>query len=432
MKNKKMTIAASMMLVVALLFSSFSVVAAEGDIVSPTFGTASGAVSTTAAPETDETTTAPADETTTVPTTGDDDYYDDSDYETDEEKEAYDDGYWDGYYDGYGDAEEEYKDKDYDDGYEDGYDDGESDGYWDGYHDGYYEGYYEGVNSGTGDDEIITVFDRWDAFIEDLRYRLEEFIYKIRDFFERIFKIGDYAPATPLDPDADFIPDGSQATLEGDEAVAALCNEFNILINRFVEEVPADVIITKTENVGAEITDCPGGETVKNIIQPIINNFTGEWSDPYYCDKGDLAYFVQETYLMPEYLTAAEKTVNEDGTTDYKFIIMEEAAYYDGYETYGVRLVDGEVYYYTLQHELAADALYIEYADVEPATITYAEILYPGATVTATTDVQGRLVKYDINMPVKGTGTGKLSSFITVTVGLEGYRNEGFVIEYVA
>lgn len=425
MKNKKLTLAASLMLVIAMLFSSFSVAAVDGDL-------------SVVAPETTDIT---ATEPTTVPTTAvdeitttteaEDGWYDDSAYETDEEKEAYNDGYWDGYYDGYDDAEEEYKDKDYDDGYNDGYAAGESDGYWDGYHDGYYEGYYEGVNGGQN--EIITIFDRWDAFVEDLRERVEYILYEIRDFFERIFKTGAYAPIEPNEPDdMDFIPDGSQATLEGDEAAAALCNEFNMLINGFVEEVPEAVIITKTENVGVEITDCPGGDTVKNIIQPIVDNFTGEWLNPYYCDKGDSAYFVQETYLVPEYLTAAEKTVNEDGTTDYRFVIMAEAAYYNGYVTNGVRLVDGEACCYTLQHELAADALYIEYADLDPATITYAEIVYPGATVTATTDAQGRLVKYDINMPVEGTGTGKISSFLTVTIGLEGYRNEGFVMEYEA
>ncbi|MBR2893365.1 MAG: hypothetical protein IKB94_05870, partial [Clostridia bacterium] len=306
MKNKKLTLAASLMLVIAMLFSSFSVAAVDGDL-------------SVVAPETTDIT---ATEPTTVPTTAvdeitttteaEDGWYDDSAYETDEEKEAYNDGYWDGYYDGYDDAEEEYKDKDYDDGYNDGYAAGESDGYWDGYHDGYYEGYYEGVNGGQN--EIITIFDRWDAFVEDLRERVEYILYEIRDFFERIFKTGAYAPIEPNEPDdMDFIPDGSQATLEGDEAAAALCNEFNMLINDFVEEVPEAVIITKTENVGVEITDCPGGDTVKNIIQPIVDNFTGEWVNPYYCDKGDSAYFVQETYLVPEYLTAAEKTVNEDG-----------------------------------------------------------------------------------------------------------------------
>lgn len=425
MKNKKLTLAASLMLVIAMLFSSFSVAAVDGDLSDVVPET----TDITATEPTTEPTTA-VDEITTT-TEAEDGWYDDSAYETDEEKEAYNDGYWDGYYDGYDDAEEEYKDKDYDDGYNDGYAAGESDGYWDGYHDGYYEGYYEGVNGGQN--EIITIFDRWDAFVEDLRERVEYILYEIRDFFERIFKTGAYAPIEPNEPDdMDFIPDGSQATLEGDEAAAALCNEFNMLINDFVEEVPEAVIITKTENVGVEITDCPGGDTVKNIIQPIVDNFTGEWLNPYYCDKGDSAYFVQETYLVPEYLTAAEKTVNEDGTTDYRFVIMAEAAYYDGYETNGVRLVDGEACYYTLQHELAADALYIEYADLDPATITYAEIVYPGATVTATTDAQGRLVKYDINMPVEGTGTGKISSFLTVTIGLEGYRNEGFVMEYEA
>ncbi len=435
MKNKKMTIAASLMLVIALLFSSFSVAAAEGDIVSPTFGTASGAVSTTAAPETDETsteptttpsedvtaTTAPSDEETTT----DDSYYDDSDYETDEEKEAYDDGYWDGYWDGYEDAEDEYKDKDYNDAYDDGYYDGE----WDGYEQGYYEGYYDAIQD-MEDKDVITIFDRWDAFIEDLRDRIEMFLYEIRDFFERIFKTGDYAPNTPLDPDADFIPDGNQTTLAGDEEAQALCDEFNALIYNFREVVPEPVAITKIVDVGITVRDVPS--VMENTVNGIIENFLIDDSTTNYYVAGDYAYEVQPTELYPAGLAEATKTVNADGTTDYRFVVIEEAAYYDGDYTTGVKYIDGELYYgMDLQHDYVADTLYVEVADLDPITIKSAEIVYPGATITAKTDANGRLIEYDVNMPVAGKGTAKVAG-ITLSASLEGYRNEGFKMEYAA
>lgn len=119
----------------------------------------------------------------------------------------------------------------------------------------------------------------------------------------------------------------------------------------------------------------------------------------------------------------------EDGTTDYKFVLKKEAAFYNGDETYGVKLVDGEIIGTVLQHDLTADTLYIEAADLGPAVITEDRIIYPGATVTAKTDAKGRLVKYDVNMPVEGSGTGKIS-LITVTLSVEGYRNEGFTMDY--
>ena len=55
------------------------------------------------------------------------------------------------------------------------------------------------------------------------------------------------------------------------------------------------------------------------------------------------------TVCSIQFLTVAEKTVNEDGTTDYRFEVIEEAAYFDGYQTRGVRMIDGEVVYYNLQ-----------------------------------------------------------------------------------
>ena len=446
MKNKKLTLIASIMLVIAMLCGSLSVAATEGDITTTTeFETTLTEETTTEAPAepttttepTTELTTTPADETTTVPeetTTSSDGYYNDSDYETDEEKEAYDDGYWDGYDEGWNDAREEYEGEDYDsgwdDGYHEGYYDGEGNGYYDGWDDGYYEGYYDAIQDMENKD-VITIFDRWDAFIEDLRERIEYIIYEIKDFFAKLFKTGDYAPEVPIDPDdsdyIDFIPEGFEGTLADDENAADICDEFNSLVNNFIDGVPADVAITKAVNVDVQAMDFP--PAIQQIVQPIIENYLIDDSETNYYYEGDWAYGVQTTQLMPEYLTTAEKTVNEDGTTDYRFEIIEEAAYYNGYQTRGVRMVDGEVVYYNLQHEYIADALYVEDGYLDPVTITNAKIVYPGATVTGKTDAQGRLIEYDVNMPVKGEATGKVS-FITATVALSGHRNEGFVMDY--
>ena len=443
MKNRKLTLIASVILVIAMLFGTMTAGATDSEITTTTEVATTEEITTTtevATTLTEETTTepttelttAPADETATVPeeTTAADSYYDDSDYETDEEKEAYDDGYWDGYQDGWDDAKNEYEGEDYDSGYDDGWDDGydwgESDGYYEGYEDGYYEGYYEAMNSGQNN--VITIFDRWDAFIEDLRERVENFLYRIKDFFQRIFKTGNYTPQVPVDPDnSGFIPEGFEGTLKDDEEAQAVCDEFNDLVNNFVYAgVPANVNITKTVDVDVKANDLPS--VVQAIVQPVIEKFLVSESSTQFFFKGDSAYHVQETRLIPDYLTVAEKTVNEDGTTDYRFEVIEEVAYYDGYETNGVRKIDGTIYSYTLQHEYIADALYVEYGYLDPVTVTSAKITYPGATVTGKTDAQGRLIEYDVNMPVKGEATGK-AGFITATVALSGHRNEGFVMD---
>ena len=436
MKNKKLTLIASIMLVIAMLCCRLSVAATEGDITTTTeVETTLTEEPTTEAPA--ELTTVPADETAMVPeetTTSSDGYYDDSDYETDEEKEAYDDGYWDGYDEGWNDAREEYEGEDYDsgwdDGYYEGYYNGEGNGYYDGWGDGYYEGYYDAIQD-MGNKDVVTIFDRWDAFIEDLRERIDYIIYEIKDLFARLFKTGDYAPEVPIDPDdsyyTDFIPKGFDGTLANDETALAVCNEFNDIVNYFIGDVPADVAITKTVNVNVQAMDFP--TIIQQIVQPVIENYLIDDSETNYYYEGDWAYGVQSTELMPQFLTVAEKTVNEDGTTDYRFEVIEEAAYFDGYQTRGVRMIDGEVVYYNLQHEYIADAIYVEYGYLDPVTITNAKIVYPGATVTGKTDAQGRLIEYNVNMPVKGEATGK-AGFITATVALSGHRNEGFVMDY--
>lgn len=378
MKSKKLTLILSVMLAIIMLFGTVSVAAVD--------------VTYTTVPQT---TTAPAVE--------------------DEKSDEYWDGYYDGYEDGYKDAESE----DYDSGYEDGY----YDGMGNGYHNGYYEGYYDGVNAFREP----SIFEKIENFFYELRYRIEDFFYRIKDFFDRLFKTGDYTPSTPVDPDADFIPDGSQPTLEGDAAAEALCEEFNALIEGF-KEVDEAVAITKKVDVGITVADVPS--VAQGIVNELVEQFVIDNATTNNYVAGEYAYEVQSTELFPAGLASAEKTVNEDGTTDYKFVVIAEAAYYDGNETTGVKYGDGGLYQgVALQHDYVADTLYIEYADLDPVVIKSAEIYYPGATITAKTDAKGRVIAYDVDMPVSGTGEAKIS-VIDIKASLEGYRNEGITAVY--
>lgn len=330
------------------------------------------------------------------------------------------DDYWNGYDDGYMDGYNDGQSGDYDLGYEDGY----YDGSYDGYEDGYYEGFYDGVNAY----KEPTIFEKFDNFNSELIYRIKDLIYRIRDLFDRIFRLGDYAPLNPVDPEADFIPDGTQATLAGDEEAEALCFEFNELIYNFTEVITEPISVTKNVKVGATVTDVPA--FMKGTVNGLLEQFLMDDSVTYDFEPGDYAYCVQQAELYPEGLVEATKTVNADGTTDYKFVLIEEASYFDGYSTSGVKYENGEFCYgQNIYHDYVADTIYVEVADLDPITVSSAEIVYPGATITAKTDAEGRLLTYDINMPVKGKGTAKVMG-ISLSARLEGYRNEGFVIAY--
>ena len=58
-------------------------------------------------------------------------------------------------------------------------------------------------------------------------------------------------------------------------------------------------------------------------------------------------------------------------------------------------------------------------------------MLFSTMTVTAKTDAQGRLIKYDMYMPVYGTATGKAGP-IKATVSAEGSSYLCYEMDYTA
>lgn len=358
MKNKKIILAVSIMLIFAMMCGTFSVSAAESDVL-----------------------------TTTAPTVSE---------------------------------EENTTESTYDDGYSDGYDDGYYDGYYDGANDAYYEGYYDGSEA----HKFPSVFD----FIEELRWRLYDVVETIKERLIDAMMVDFPAPEF----DNAYLPAENQSTLEGNEAAVALCEKFNYLMA--ISEVARDpVTVTKTQKVDIEIVDIPGGELAKKIISPVIEEYLVDSSSETYYEKGNYIYNLQNIELSPEGLVSAKETVNEDGTTSYEFVLKEEAAYYAAYETYSV-INEGSnavTAVKPIYHDYCADTLYLNWlvSDLAPLQITGASINYPGATVKATTDAEGRLTNLLIEMPVKGAGEFA-AGLVRGDIALEGYRNEGFTFVY--
>ena len=428
MKNKKLMVVTSLLLAIVMAFSTFTV--AAYDPVPVTEVTTTAAEETTTQVAEEPTTEAPTEETTTQAT---EETTTEATEETTEEPSTdgeYSEEYWNGYEDGYnaGLSDGEYEGE-YEEGFEDGYDWGYEWGLEDGYYAGYYEGYYDAINGNAN--QVITVFDRWDAFYEDLLERLENLKYTFIDFFEKLFKIGGYAEYDPAEiTDTSFIPDASQPSLEGDEAATALCDEFNNLINGYANGDHPEVYITRRFETIVNLVDCTGGPLVKNIAQDIIDTNIVQSDYTLYYYDGEYVSMLW-TGIYPEGLTSATKTVNEDGSIDYEFKLIEEATFYDGYDTYAVALDENDevVYLYDFYHDYVGYTIYVPYLEVDPAAITKAEIVYPGATITAKVDAEGRLASYNVLMPVKGDGEAKIS-LIKAKASLEGESNIYFDFDY--
>lgn len=236
-------------------------------------------------------------------------------------------------------------------------------------------------------------------------------------------------PDFDFDIDTDLIPDESQDTLEDDAEAAAIIEEFQGIVNDTAAAIPDDATLTRTRDLQVQITDCPGGNTVASILAPIVDNFTGETTDTETLKEGETSYLLDTISLYPAGLITAEKTANEDGTTDYSFVLASEQAVFDGVRTYGVKYADGELVESALQHHYICMGVIPETLDLGPVTINNADIYYHGATITAKVDAEGRLVSYNVTSTVEGTGTGKVGP-ISATIGLAGNDTETIEIIY--
>lgn len=315
------------------------------------------------------------------------------------------------------------------DSYYDGYEDGYFDGYGEGYSNGYNDGFNNGFGYGSGSNQ--TFFERIIEFIKDLRWRIEWFLEDVKAWMLDAMMIDFPAPNF----DSAYLPAENQAVLGAD--ALALCEEFNAMVEaaRYVTETTT---VTKTANVDIEVTDIIGGKLTEALINPILKEYlvADTSTEVYY--EGDGIWNLQYIELYPEGLVSAKKTENADGTTDYEFVLKEEAAYFGGaeaeYVTVGIINKGGnEVITEGIYHDLCADTLDIEWFiyDFAPLQITGASINYPGATIKATTDAQGRFISLSVDMPVKGTGEAA-AGLIRGNIALEGYRNEGYTFEYAA
>lgn len=376
MKNKKLLLVVSLMLAFAMLFGTVSVAAVDAD--------AKSIVTTLPYPEVVPTTEAPTTE----------------DGETEEETT---------------------QSEDYENGYNQGYDDGYNDGYGSGYNSGFMNGFWAG-NSQGGNDE--TIFDKINGFFEDIEYQFLELQYQIMSYISNVRSyIMEILGISFIDED--YLAAAEQATLEDDAEAEALCEEFNYIMRKFHYDDIGEISVTKTAKVGIEVTECPGGELTKKLINPIIDEYLVDTEKEY-----DSTYVVEEIVLYPAGLVEAEKTENADGTTDYRFVLKAETSHFDGEDTCTVDPATKELYsLYDLYHYYCADVLAVEYFDYDPVVINHATILYKGATVTAKADAEGKLIAVQVDMPMAGSCQGVIGP-VVLDVALDGYRNEGCVIEY--
>lgn len=181
------------------------------------------------------------------------------------------------------------------------------------------------------------------------------------------------------------------------------------------------------EGITVEITDCPGGNTVKNIITPLVDKFTKPTEEDITFTngagtnaKGESITFnsippVDKNFSLPA-AGVASASASSDGTnTVINVTLVEEKT-----------TLDSPVPQYTSN---VIGYLNLNNLDLGSVKITACDFTYTGSSVTATIDSNNRIVSIKYRLPMAVTGSGSMG-FIKATVGFTGEQNEEWTFKW--
>ncbi len=128
----------------------------------------------------------------------------------------------------------------------------------------------------------------------------------------------------------------------------------------------------------------------------------------------------RDAALQEAGVASASATANADGGYTMVITLIAEDSNFDGTQNTSE----------PTHHKSIMDPLDLGSLDLGDAIkITNAALHYPGATMTATVDSQGRLVKLEQKLPLEGTGEGK-ATVIPVSLQLSGSMDGNYEFIY--
>lgn len=191
----------------------------------------------------------------------------------------------------------------------------------------------------------------------------------------------------------------------------------------------------QTENTQINVTSCSIQSAV-SLINNIINKMTGEKSATYQFVNG------QATGVRPD-----GSAVEDEGVVSPTQVIPPKSQNF-GLTEAGLAdasaAKDGENTVYTLKlvqesatfeapapahNSVAIGYLDLSKIDISGATITKADMQYPGSTVIATVNPEGKLIKLDLNLPMTGYGEAKVV-FANGNASFDGSQHEVWTFTY--
>ncbi len=237
------------------------------------------------------------------------------------------------------------------------------------------------------------------------------------------------APATQA-PATDAPATDAPAT-DAPAGVPSTKAEIAAAYNKVVNEAKAytgKVTLKKHDIINVELKDLPS--IAASIINPVVQNLTQTSPEEYVFDGGkdvnDPNRYVshkivpggRDVAVQEAGLASASATANPDGGYTMTLTFIAETSTFDGTNTTSE----------PTHHKSAMDPLELGSLDLGPISISNADLRYPGATMTATVDGQGRLVKLEQKLPLEGSGTGKAG--ISLTLNLAGSMDGTYELIY--
>ena len=234
---------------------------------------------------------------------------------------------------------------------------------------------------------------------------------------------GDTTTAAPQGDTTTAAPSGNSSV---PSTKAEIATAYNKAIND-AKHYTGKVTLKKHDIINVSL---PDGAASK-ILNPIIANLTKTepyaWTFENGADVADPNRKIadkiipgggRDAALQEAGIANATATANADGGYTMTITLVAETSTFDGTSTTSE----------PTHHKTAMDPLELGSLDLGPVTITNADMKYPGATLTATVDSQGRLVKLEQKLPLEGSGTGKAG--IPVTLEITGSMDGNYEFIY--
>lgn len=192
----------------------------------------------------------------------------------------------------------------------------------------------------------------------------------------------------------------------------------------------------QTENIAITVNDCSVPRLL-NMVNSIVQKFTGEKSATYSFANGQATGVRPDGSAVEDEGVVAPTQVIPPKNKNFELTeagITEASAKKDGENTvYTIKLVEEST---TLSSPVPANnSAAIGYLDltkisdkISGAQITEANMHYPGSTVTATVNKDGKLVKLELYLPMDGYGAAKL--VVSGNASFSGSQTETWTFTY--